>query len=81
MSRLIDADALLKRHQDHEMISTHLVWNAPTVEAEPVRHRYWKPVLICAICSNCGNGISDTYYAEEFKYCPYCGAKMDEEAE
>lgn len=36
MSRLIDADALLKGHQDHEMISTHLVWNAPTVEAIPI---------------------------------------------
>ena len=34
--RLIDADALLKGHQDHEMISTHLVWNAPTVDAIPI---------------------------------------------
>lgn len=30
--RLIDADALLKGRTDHEMISTHLVWNAPTIE-------------------------------------------------
>lgn len=36
MSRLIDADALLKGKDDHEMISTHLVWNAPTVEAIPI---------------------------------------------
>lgn len=36
MSRLIDADELLKGHQDHEMISTHLIWNAPTVEAIPI---------------------------------------------
>lgn len=32
--RLIDADELLKHKTDHEMISTHLVWNAPTVIEE-----------------------------------------------
>jgi len=34
--RLIDADALLKGEEDHKMISTHLVWNSPTVEAIPI---------------------------------------------
>ena len=34
--RLIDADALLKHRTDHDMISTHLIYNAPTVEAIPV---------------------------------------------
>lgn len=31
--RLIDADAMLEGREDHEMISTHLIWNAPTIEA------------------------------------------------
>lgn len=31
--RLIDADELLKGKEDHQMISTHLIWNAPTVDA------------------------------------------------
>lgn len=30
--RLIDADELLKDRTDHEMISTHLIFNAPTVD-------------------------------------------------
>ena len=34
--RLIDADRLLKFKTDHEMISTHIIWNAPTVEAIPI---------------------------------------------
>ena len=34
--RLIDADALLKGKDDHQIISTHLIWNAPTVDAVPV---------------------------------------------
>ena len=33
--RLIDADELLKHKTDHDMISTHLIYNAPTVEAIP----------------------------------------------
>lgn len=33
--RLIDADELLEHKTDHDMISTHLIYNAPTViEAE-----------------------------------------------
>ena len=34
--RLIDADALLKGKDDHQIISTHLIWNAPTVDAVQV---------------------------------------------
>lgn len=34
--RLIDASELLKHKSDHETISTHLIWNAPTVDAVPV---------------------------------------------
>ena len=36
MGRLIDADRLLKGKKDHELISTHLIWNAPTVDAVEV---------------------------------------------
>lgn len=36
MTRLIDAYALLEGREDHEMISTHLIWNAPTIDAVPV---------------------------------------------
>ena len=43
--RLIDADALLKGKDDHQIISTHLIWNAPTVDAVAVvrceQCRYW----------------------------------------
>lgn len=34
--RLIDADALLKGKDEHQIISTHLIWNAPTVDAVQV---------------------------------------------
>ena len=34
--RLIDADRLLKNKDDHDMISTHIIYNLPTVDAIPV---------------------------------------------
>ena len=34
--RLVDADALLKHKTDHDTISTHLIYNAPTIDAVPV---------------------------------------------
>ena len=47
MSRLIDADELLKGYQDHEPVSSHIIWNAPTVEAIPISYikeiiEYWR---------------------------------------
>lgn len=36
--RLIDADELLKYKTDHNFIDTHIIWNAPTVEAIPIEY-------------------------------------------
>lgn len=81
MTRLIDADELLKYKSDHEMISTHLIFNAPTVDAVPVRHGQWLsreegcvyPFWERYTCSACGK------HADNTEYCPHCGARMVEE--
>ena len=36
MGRLIYADRLLEGTEDHQFIDTHVIWNAPTVDAIPV---------------------------------------------
>ena len=82
--RLIDADALLKGRQDHTYISTHEIWNAPTVD--PIKHGRWVRHTVhradgswyysgveCSVCRNQENGRMRKY-----SYCPNCGAKMDE---
>lgn len=64
------------------------VKNAPTIEAEPVRHGRW--VYVETIggmkhyhCTNCkehnpGNEcIADENQILWFEYCPKCGARMD----
>lgn len=60
------------------------VRNAPTIEAEPVRHGRWidgAENFTCgnhnAECSVCHCNISWSGCDEDFNYCPRCGAKMD----
>lgn len=98
--RLIDADALT-----YEILSEYgadggtedvnticgMVINAPTIDAEPVKHGEWinkdtihdeKAKVITewqeAQCSSCGKWHTTPYmyYFDHFNYCPNCGAKM-----
>ena len=53
--------------------------SAPTIDAEPVRHGYIKIQVINpydgedCYCSVCGHWS----LLPDYKWCPYCGAKMD----
>ena len=103
--RLIDAGALKKKAQMrghvlkksmvtvyHMCVSTHDIDEAPTVDAEPVRHGRWKTmpyrtvehgnVVISGeaeMCTNCRCAKKE--YHKQMNYCPNCGAKMDEEVQ
>ena len=56
---------------------------APTVDAEPVKHGHWvnkgfEP-LRCSVCGITVDAINGIPWANiGFKFCPHCGAKMDE---
>lgn len=55
--------------------------NAPTVNAEPVRHGHWvRNDNGTYSCSECQSWIPNEqyYYA---RYCLHCGAKMDRKGE
>lgn len=90
--RLIDADALVEKvywHGEHptvdrlfadgvDAVDVSDIEEAPTIEAEPVRHGYW----MCGdyydigdVCSECDwdSGMVNP----TLRYCPNCGAKMD----
>lgn len=49
--------------------------DAPTIEAEPIRHGHWNWVDGVR-CSLCNYKLQVTGIPS---YCPNCGAKMDEE--
>lgn len=53
------------------------VMNAPTIDAEPVRHGKWREYPISDgmnQCSKCG-----VLRFGKSNYCPNCGCRMDEE--
>ena len=89
MSRYIDAEELLKGYEDHELISTHLIWNAPTADVvEVVRCKDCKwfnlnkwakvdgvPIIVGhEICDFWGGGCK----TKEDGYCSYGERKDDE---
>lgn len=93
--RLIDADALRIYNVDLEHGCTVVdyalaviksVSEAPTIDAEPVRHGTWEtrpnPQWKAhneLHCSACGWHIhcSKLRSSDNWAYCPNCGAKMD----
>lgn len=93
MTRLIDADELheiinwthMKPPFSKKAVHRYIDM-ARTVDAKPVRHGQWIPkydkwgdyvtTVECYECSAC----KETNWGED-KYCPWCGAKMDEKTE
>lgn len=68
-----------------DLISTVAVIGAEeeiTTNAEPIRHGHWitrevaKDIYLCR-CSIC-KWHEEVFKADEYHYCPNCGAKMDE---
>ena len=69
------------------------VITAPTVEVlktEPAKYGKWEPWDIYGFeetyeCTACGESVTmidgESPISNGFKYCPYCGAKMDERKE
>lgn len=94
--RLIDADALFPNgvfivNADYPTKSLdellHRIWNAPTIEAEPVKHGKWikskddwfsLDFIQCSLCHEewCIE-VEEGVVTTSYKYCPNCGAKMD----
>ena len=92
MKRLIDAEDLKKEIKSAfsgkiGLTVTSAIYEIidrqPTIDPENPRPRaYWKnkgEKTYVIWCSNCG----EPYYHdfEGFKYCPNCGAKMEEESD
>lgn len=91
MTRPIDADEMLKRleswNTDDDMdkalynFTLNRIIEQPTVDAEPVIHGKWDYVTVVDEgfwrCSNCGTPSEALGVKYLYRYCPFCGAKMD----
>ncbi len=94
-----DALAREMYHKSFEVDDGRNVWNsglwirykifeeairdAPTIDAEPVRHGKWLPenrtMDAYWVCSCCGFPSEAHGAFKIYKFCPNCGARMDEE--
>lgn len=77
---------------DERTIFKYMITDAPTIEAEPVRHGKWiirdNPGTgwYRVTCSECGEDVTSTAPCIGFfpnakvtwDYCPSCGARMDD---
>lgn len=87
---LIDTDSLWKTFENagwwdnaDRDVAQDLLDQAPSVDAEPVRHGRWvKSGYACGesewTCTICGNKEWRTSISR-LKFCPFCGAKMDDD--
>lgn len=87
--RLIDADALCEyaNNQKDKQIDANDIMRFTVIDAKPVRHgrwfkkSCWQPISTTATkdfpsyeCTQCG---WNRRFANEYHYCPSCGAMMD----
>ena len=91
--RLINADKLRAWFESHSVWDVFsngyimgLIDEQPTVDAEPVRQGNWKPFdedeYTCSLCGNIFVTMDGEHpLSNGFKFCPFCGAKMDERKE
>ena len=80
--RLIDADALIKEacaEGAYGYVDAEQIADAPTVYAEPTRHGHWEYGDYYDIGDVCSVCFWDSQMVQpSYRYCPRCGAKMDE---
>lgn len=79
--RIIDADEL-KEHVwrdklDNRELIVKMIDNAPTIKEIPTKTGHWKHFFAGDDCSECG--WSTGKYISPSKYCPDCGAKMEDD--
>lgn len=88
MSRYIDADLLMQKwlfRGKSQAMYRDEIRSVPTADVAPVVHADWIKdwEIGCSDCSHCGKGYlwEDYKGVADWKYCPNCGAKIDNRRE
>ena len=84
--RIFDGNILMVREEAYDAVHAVIerIHNAPTIDAESVRHGHWlfyeePDGYYHSECSECGQWCDeDVFLKGKWHYCPNCGAKMDE---
>ena len=79
-----DCEKYFYEHLDdvHIAAAMNAIDEMPAADVAPVRHGYFRRLTFSGdtiICSECkmAYNIFETNGAENFNFCPHCGAKMD----
>lgn len=79
---LINASIFDLEYADENIAMQEAIKLLPTIEAEPVKHGTWwhyEGTLTCSVChTEIYDDIMDLLGDDVPRYCPDCGAKMDE---
>lgn len=89
MAEYLKRETLLERAEyDNNyrlIVPAEVIKDCPAADVAPIVHGWWIGAPLCGNddceCSECGNwcNIHVNLCGEAIqKYCPYCGAKMDE---
>ena len=71
--------SVLGRHTGLADCIARDISDLPAADVAEVRHGRWSSNGIALVCSECGKSVN---LVEMFAhYCPYCGTRMDKEAE
>ena len=83
-----DAEKYFDEHLNdlHMVAAMNAIKEMPTVDANPAKRGKWvygkelglisEKIIYCSFCMR--EAYYSEYGAEKFPFCPYCGAKMDE---
>lgn len=82
MDDYIKREAVLMKLMQDRCSAKNLqsISDVPAADVAPVVHSYWEHKIAndgekIGICHNCKYPVS--WFWEQTKYCPHCGAKMD----
>ena len=91
MARYADVDKLIWQVQNSDKYGTitkqvfiSLLQNSETEDVAPVIHAHWALYLDENNCTYGNYACTNCHTIQglmKYRYCPYCGAKMDEEVE
>lgn len=69
------------KHKCYHEIDAQDIMDAPTIEADPIKHGRWetpKGYPNVLLCSECNTPYEKKEFVATPNYCPNCGVRMDE---
>ena len=77
MEEYIKRNDLLDIVEQQGYVDIDDILNINIADVAEVKHGYWKNDTICSVCNGFSEDANGHIIISSSKYCPHCGAKMD----